>query len=409
MSAVLAWIKANVIIVIFFVVMIAALVALPIVAGSMNEGVQKILKERVDQVSKLEKLEKTSVDLPGVGSQSLLVNQRLLDRYIDVTDRAREDARLVLEMALEHNRHGRDVLMPQLFPKPLPSRLEVLRQEFYRVLMTAYDDLLARVDAGAPPTLEEMQEEIARRRAQFMAETLQKEEGDALSPEEEAELRDALTQARLRAYSDQADTLRLYASMAELNLPVWDQANQPTLAEQFEWQWQYWIIEDVLEALAAANAQSPSVKVAPVKRVVDITVYGNEALAGDASGGGTPAPPPTAQPTADYQRSFTGRTSNSLFDVRDVRLTVVVDSVRMPALLDALAAQNFITILDVKMSPADQFEDAAAGYIYGASPVSRVELLLETLWLREWTTEFMPEELKAAMGIPVAPPVPTDG
>ena len=58
MNVVLGWVKTNVISVIFFVVMIAALVSLPLVAKSLNDGVQKSVDDRVKQYKDLEKLEK---------------------------------------------------------------------------------------------------------------------------------------------------------------------------------------------------------------------------------------------------------------------------------------------------------------------------------------------------------------
>ena len=51
--------------------------------------------------------------------------------------------------------------------------------------------------------------------------------------------------------------------------------------------------------------------------------------------------------------------------------------------------------------PADLFLAIRDGHFYGSKPVSRVELDLETIWFREWTTKFMPLELKQALGIPV--------
>lgn len=58
-----------------------------------------------------------------------------------------------------------------------------------------------------------------------------------------------------------------------------------------------------------------------------------------------------------------------------------------------------MTVLDVKLRPADPFEAARQGYIYGTDPVSEVTLLIETVWLREWTAPFMPGDLRAALGI----------
>ena len=43
------------------------------------------------------------------------------------------------------------------------------------------------------------------------------------------------------------------------------------------------------------------------------------------------------------------------------------------------------------------------GYFYGGGPVSMLTLQLETVWLREWTADFMPSALRQALGIPARP------
>jgi hypothetical protein len=45
----------------------------------------------------------------------------------------------------------------------------------------------------------------------------------------------------------------------------------------------------------------------------------------------------------------------------------------------------------------DSFAAAEEGYIYGAAPVSAVSLKLETIWLREWTGPFMPDDLRSRL------------
>ena len=113
---------------------------------------------------------------------------------------------------------------------------------------------------------------------------------------------------------------------------------------------------------------------------------------------------PSREVPRDFAVSFTGRTSNPLFDVRRVELVVIVDSTRMPEVFDALAAQNFITILDAQVDAVDMFEEIQDGYFYGGAAVSRLTLELETIWIRDWTAQFMPVELKQSLGIPIQPP-----
>ena len=107
----------------------------------------------------------------------------------------------------------------------------------------------------------------------------------------------------------------------------------------------------------------------------------------------------------DYSVSFTGRHDNPLYDVRLVDLVIVVDSAKIPEVLDALARQNFMTVIaPVEVRALDLFTAMRDGYYYGTAPVSELTLTVETIWLREWTAQFMPSELKQALGIPIAAP-----
>jgi hypothetical protein len=187
--------------------------------------------------------------------------------------------------------------------------------------------------------------------------------------------------------------------------------------------------------LYEANREYPSVVEAPVKRVISIGMLSAPAAAaagddgsesgsagafgapsggfsaggGRRGGGGEPsgqmpavAADPAQEVPPDYTISFTGRHTNPLFDVWYVRADLIVDSAHVPAVFDALALQNFMTVVNAQIESVDQFGDLKAGYFYGA-PVSRLTLDIETVWLREWTAPFMPVELKQVLSIPVPP------
>ena len=88
----------------------------------------------------------------------------------------------------------------------------------------------------------------------------------------------------------------------------------------------------------------------------------------------------------DYSSSFTGRTTNPLFDVRHVEVELIVDSEKMPEVFDALARYNFMTIVKASVETVSLFDAIKSGYFYGSRPVSLIRLDLETVWCREWTT-----------------------
>jgi len=63
-------------------------------------------------------------------------------------------------------------------------------------------------------------------------------------------------------------------------------------------------------------------------------------------------------------------------------------------------------VLDITLAPVDPFEHVRDGYLYGSGTVCELNMVLETIWLREWTSENMPTELKTTLGIPVEQPQP---
>ena len=85
--------------------------------------------------------------------------------------------------------------------------------------------------------------------------------------------------------------------------------------------------------------------------------------------------------------------SNHLFDVRTTAVDLVIETAAIPALVNELARCNFITVADVRLRPADSFEALRQGYAYGGQPCSELRLTVQSVWLREWTTERMPVAL----------------
>ena len=126
-----------------------------------------------------------------------------------------------------------------------------------------------------------------------------------------------------------------------------------------------------------------------------------------------PPPPPPPMPPRGGSRgndttiagglaaSFTGQESGGLFDVLQVRVTLVVDTEKVPSILDGFAAFNFFTVIDLELQPEDKFLALDHGYDFGSASVSRMTVVFETIWLRSWTTKFMPDDVKTVLGIEI--------
>jgi len=300
----------------------------------------------------------------------------------------------------------------------------------HRSLETAYQDLLDEVQAGSPPSAEDVRENIEAARERLITQVLV---GEEMTPEDNAWLAEQLANTRMSRYADAAAAIGLYASLDGLRVPdagsVPPRAEGKGLVELFDWQWQYWIVQDILLALHEANKDSSSVLDAPAKRLISIDLFaarrraasgppqtkgrgkgapGRSSSKAGSSDSTSPAANPATEVALDFRESFTGRSTNPLYDVRWLTLVIVVDTARMPEVFDALAQRNFITITKAAIQPVDPFSALKSGYFYGTAPASQVTLELETIWFRQWTAQFMPDELKRALSIPV-PTTPPAG
>ncbi|MCA9285333.1 MAG: hypothetical protein KDA22_08975, partial [Phycisphaerales bacterium] len=295
MSKVLEWVKSNLVIVILGVAIVAVLILAPILASGLNESVATEAKSRAAKMSQLDSLARTSMKLDVPGRETIEVttvaNPKLLAQYEKFATSLRDDAAAVRKLAIEHNRKGRGVLIPRLFPKMPPPERDTLPSEFYRTLITAYENLLHSVRAGGPPSASEVTETLLNRESQFIMNNFRKQQRSDLDAQEVKDLDNELSRARLAAYGEAASSMAMYATLANLDVPAYPPNRLPTMPEMFDWQWKFWIQDDVLRALGEANGDSTSVVMSPVKRVLSLAVLNGLPVGagGGGPGGGGPS------------------------------------------------------------------------------------------------------------------------
>lgn len=456
----LNFVKKNFLIVIFLLLAIAAFVALPIISGGMQQAVREQAAKRESKDKELTSLSMTQIALqdptPGfvpVAQESALINPRAVEVFEGYVDSRLAETDGVLTSAIEFNRKGRSPLVAALFPDPPEYQFDVLLIDMTKKIKAAYQSLLDRMSAGQAPTLADMRQALVREQRQFVEVELGKRRNEPLTEEERAVLTERLSARRLGLLQEAAQQFRIYADLETLNPPGWAQGEaKPTPTEVFEWQWNFWAIEDVLLAVTKLNDDAQSVADSPVKRLVSISVTdqletgdrrdrrrnnnnraqpprpggggGGPILSGGGSGmgdggsgggGGTqqgggkeeqqvqePGAPidPSLEVPRDFTASFTGRVTNPLYDTRIVRVHLVVETDRLYDLFDAIGQRNFMTVLSLELWPTDPFEEVESGMVYGPAATSHVVMQIETVWLRSWTTAFMPAELRDALGVP---------
>jgi hypothetical protein len=233
-----------------------------------------------------------------------------------------------------------------------------------------------------------------------------------------------------------AEGISVFLDESTLNIPTFTLQSIPTPGELFVWQWRYWAVADMIRGIAAIN-EGQSEITSLVKRIVSIEILGlpvpDVALSdgggskppggsrpprppgggmnplGNPTGGSPPRPnpsptggnPPRGGSSGGMAPTHTDNKSGDLYDMLQVRLTVVVDTKRIPQVLNGLASHNFLTVIDLNLQPTDKFVAMSAGYDYGIASVSEMTVVLEAAWLREWTVEFMPDSVKKSLGIKV--------
>jgi hypothetical protein len=126
---------------------------------------------------------------------------------------------------------------------------------------------------------------------------------------------------------------------------------------------------------------------------------------GSPGGGDGNAAPPAG--TRDYERSITGRVTNAKYDVVLVDLDLTVSLDRIDEVLAGFTVPVVMSVVDLEVGRADGFEALAQGEYLGEASVAQLVLTVETLWLRSWSQDLMPDETRVQIGIP--PRVATQG
>lgn len=510
MPAILKWLKSNVLIVVLAVLTLvlpaAGIAGAVIWNGSIRKGLEDEFKK---EKSKFTGAQRVTYVIPKISEDETLPelsrppNARVSEWV--KAERAKRQAEIdaVITRAVGLNLAGRGVLLKGLFPKAENPREERrLVDELLEGIAlgedghTVYERLFAGVNAGGPADALEVARsvfETAERERDKLADA-----AGTMKPEDEAALSAKLRDVRLSAAVSRAEELSLYADPVEVLtgvptraalaltasagggagggaggappaggpagfategfsvVPVlgWtDPAGRPGLAQAFNWQADYWVVEDVLAAVKRANTDDAGLLTetprSTVKRIDAIRIEAlplpsaDAAAAGGAdpfSGGGPPsfggrgreeeegsygAPPPPsgrvaggggfgADPgfgsdpssgggaTGPFAPAFTGHASgpeNQVYDARRVLLTAVVASERLPRLVRAIGETNLMTVVGMQAQEVDVWSDLAQGYYYGDEHVVRVTLDIETIWLRQWTVDAMPAAVQTALGV----------
>ncbi len=479
MKSITAWIKSNPLNLIAIGVTLVSLIVILWVyysSGSFVDDVKTAYDRTVRDVSSLEnrtiEIASDNPYEPPIERKGVVINLATLNVLKGMNESLTREAKQAFAAAVDFNK--REPITSSFTAEIRSFQRDSLRDDF----LDAYQAMLTDrgLNAGQPPSREELQAVIDRVRSQFRDEIGAR---TAPTPEQIQELRKRTLDAVRNVIYERASGIDIYArtqidadtpsgpsstfSGAEddvsgrppttaaaefpFELPRW--VTDPGYAAElklnellWESQMELWIQSDIARAIAAANTardatlgdtsgSQKGVLGNPVKRLISIDVIdgyiglqspgGVQFVGrGDVGTSSSPMtnlnggylPPPGNKMFTDVEGlqslnfyiAPTGRVSNALYDVRHARLVVIVDAAQLHKLLNALTTQNFITVVGLNLNRVDPVEEARLGYDYGLATPYRAELLLESLWLRDWTKGLMPDKVKQAVGLEPAPP-----
>ena len=408
MKPVLAWVKANLVSVILLAITVIALPTMLIIGSSMGkklrESVQSDVTRQMREVTGITVQYSLEPLTPGAPSFSMTMppNKATTEALTALLEATAKEAEEVRAKIVAFNQRNKGLLVEGVLPEPesaivAPERLDAMARAWAR----AHAPLIERLGGGMPPDAEtalRQLREIAFRVEQDMTGG---RPDVALTPEQREAFTERMSQERVHLYTSRASRLRFYADRRVFaDVAPWTETTSPPLELAWEWQWRYWLQDDLVRAIANANAGAPSLLEAPVKRIerIEIDPF---TYTGTGQGGGDA----TAEVRRDYSRSITGRSGwpaspNPVYDVRYANMVLLVDSAQLPRLFDAISTTNLMSVIDIDVvDVGDLREHLRQGFVYTQSPASivRVTLRVESVWLRDWTSRLMPPRVREAM------------
>jgi len=435
----LAWIKANPVTLASIVVAIGSIVFLLAINIQGHSFVEQMGKRKAD-IRRIKNLLHTTVHVPPAKpddpeqEHQIAVNQAAIDDLTAVYDRMNQEYTQVFQLAVQLNQQDHAPLDEGLFPDPIGAHKVFEARQMYRRALTQMllpfdpNARYPRLNAKPAPTSKSIADQLAQVQKNFLsANFLGARTVEDLTPAQVISLNQH-KKRRLREFlRDHARSIHMYAQnnitspQFPFDVGQWSQPDgKPQLSDVWEGQVGLWIQQDIAQAIAHTNLvddENTNVINAPIKRLVSIKVVpgyvGLHGVRGAVVGklarsnrSRTPQTQTTVSPgNADtrlpnaFEISPTGRQSNPIYDVRHVWLTVVMDSQQMPVFFENLQQVNFMTILQIQTTDIDEYEQLRHGYFYGSGDSVQLKMLIESIWLRDWTTALMPKTVRHWLGI----------
>jgi len=431
------WAKSNPWAVLAGLISLAA-VAIIVAVTFMGAGFEESLEDHASVTRRIDRLSRQTVSWPGENPDdppqtlTAVLNAESNRRKRELYRRMETEYKGMFELTREQNEPGHLPMLEGLFPTPATVAIPHDAKRAYR---SAFQEMLSRptanplyprLNAGPAPDLSRLQTVLEQIQQDFLTSGFEVRTVGDLTPKERERLAKLKQNRLLDELKRYAQSINIYAqtdidaSGFPFDVGAWSNpaSGRPEIEELWEGQMNLWIQQDIVKAISEANnvgEEAADVTTAPVKRLISIDVVegyvgiDNKGAIKSGSGSSLKTAGMTEEELAqqevpdDFSISHTGRRSNYLYDVRHAVLTVDVDSRRVPELINALSRSNFMTVLMMKIEDVDEYEMLKQGYMYGRTDVVQATLTIETIWMRSWTTELMPQEIRYRLGVDKRP------
>ncbi len=458
MKGILGKLKGRLVIIVMVVLILAMLPTAWFISNKLNKRIVESQSQAYNEENqKITRASKVTYSLPQISESESLdelsvtraPNDRVTDWFKEQRELRAAQLETITDRVLELNAQDRTRLVSE-FPPPADADKRTSQRAVMQLARSitgsgrgfdrsAYDILFERMGGGTPPDPVEVGESVAEyneRERDLLISQSGSDDGK-IDPDDLEELSERLVDRRIGEYRRVAREFSFYGG-AEVVMGEVDQrssmqfagsrgrssggaqsmiptevpeANNASVIEGYIWQWDYWFIEDMLRAVGRANVDLTGdltpVDQSVVKRIESIkidqfTIEEPDDAANDAFGGSFgSAGTPRGGSDTPTKVTLTGRpASDPSFDTRHATLTVIVSPNRLPEFLDAIRASGLMTVTDVDLQEIDVWSHLSQGYFYGDDVyVMRATIGIESVWLRNWTKDFMPAAVRTALGI----------
>lgn len=430
MKAIFVWMKNNPIAVVAALLSVCSLVGL-LVVRIQASGFITEMEGRNTVVQQVKTLKTTRVKIPSpdldnpVEERDITINEPAIDALKEIYRKMGLEYKNIFALAVDQNRKGHDPLVDGLFPNPDDSEYKLYEaREQYRIafesmlLHYSSTDIYPRLNAGGRVNLIELSQEVQREQTNFLLRLgLESTSSiDMLTLEQQQQLKDARRSAALRVLQQHASKYHIYVDDPDspgsvFQIGPWSVPGlRPEISQIWQGQMELWVQQDIVDAIGSANSVwdgKYNVMRNPVKKLIKMTVkpgYVGIDTRGALTTRGrlTPGVQPTGGTRLPngFLMSPTGRRSNTIYDVIHAEVSLIVDYQHITKVFEAFGKTNFMTIMKANLTDVDEYSALIDGFHYGLGDCVKLDLVIETLWLRDWTVRLMPDRIKTRLSIP---------